>query len=30
VNRWQNNQLIQAWDGGKMLPSTLSASDCLE
>jgi LmbE family N-acetylglucosaminyl deacetylase len=30
VNRWQNNQLIQAWDGGKMLPSTKSASDCLE
>ena len=30
VNRWQNNQLIPAWDGGKMLPSTLSASDYLE
>jgi hypothetical protein len=30
VNRWQNNQLIQAWGGGKMLPSTKSASDCLE
>ena len=30
VNRWQKDRLIPAWDRGKMLPSTQSASDCLE
>ena len=30
VNRWQKDRLIPAWDRGKMLSSTQSASDCLE
>ena len=30
LNRWEKNKLVSAWDGGKMLPSTQSASTCLE